>query len=130
MTRLLDTFRNAEAGVSLLARRGQVRRSRREAILCRQLEIKAARRLRRSLAGVINEVDTAVMEDLMRILRRLSKAEDKKPHEYDKRIKLSLELTNMTFSKSRPPSWDALTFTFNQIYDRVGRYFPRRSTKA
>ena len=130
MTKLLDTFRHAEAGMALIARRGRTHRSWKEANLCRQLEIKTARRLRRSLAGVINEVDTAVMEDLMRILRRLSKAGDSKPHEYDKRLKLSLELTNMTFSKSRPPNWDMLTFTFNQIYERVGRYFPRPRSKS
>ena len=125
MTRLLDTFRNAEAGVSLLARRGHIRRSRKEAVLYRMLELKAARRLRRSLAGVINEVDTAVMEDLMRILRRLSKAGDKKPNEFDKHLKLALELTNMTFSKSRPPAWNILLSTYHAVYRDIGRYFPR-----
>ena len=130
MTRLLDTFRHAEAGMSLITRRGRARRSWKEANLCRQLEIKTARRLRRSLAGVINEVDTAVMEDLMRILRRLSKARDKKPNEFDKHLKLALELTNMTFSKSRPPAWNILLSTFHEVYRDVGRYFPRPRTKA
>ena len=130
MTRLLNTFRNAEAALSLLARRGHVRRSRKEAILCRQLELKAARRLRRSLAGVINEVDTAVMEDLMRILRKLSKADSKKPNEFDKHMKLALELTNMSFSKSRPPAWNILLSTYHEVYRDVGRYFPRPRTKS
>ena len=57
MTKLLDTFRHAEAGVSLITRRGQARRSCNAAILHRRLEIKTARRLRRSLASVINEID-------------------------------------------------------------------------
>jgi len=77
------------------------------------------------MASVINEVDTAVMEDLMRILRKLSKSEDKKPNEFDKHMKLSLELTNMSYSKSRPPAWNILADTFHQMYLRTAKYFPR-----
>ena len=130
MTKLLNTFRHAEASMSLITRRGRPLRSRKEAILRRLLELKTARRLRTSLASVINEVDTAVMEDLMRILRKLSKAEEKKPNEFDKHMKLALELTNMSYSKSRPPAWNILAETFHQMYLRTAKYFPQPNTNS
>lgn len=116
--------------MSLITRRGQPLRSRKEAILHRLLELKTARSLRKSLASVINEVDTAVMEDLMRILRRLSKADNKKPNEFDQHMKLALELTNMSYSKSRPPAWNILMSTFDLVYGRTAKYFPKPSTKS
>ena len=130
MTRLLNTFRHAEAGASLLTRRIVKPSSRQESDLRRRLELKTARRLRRSLASVINEIDTAVMEDLMRILRKLSKSEHKKPNEFDKHMKLALELTNMSYSKSRPPAWNVLLFTFNEVYARTAKYFPQARSRS
>ena len=66
----------------------------------------------------------------MRILRRLSNSDDKKRNEFDKHMKLALELTNMSYSKSRPPAWNILLSTFDSMYARTTKYFPQPRTNS
>ena len=80
----------------------------------------ASRNLRRAIAANITELDTAVMNDLMRVVKRLSKGATPVEDNGLDRIKLTLELMEMAVKGAPSRHPEHLIWLFNELYKGLG----------
>jgi hypothetical protein len=117
MNRARRLFQTLDQALHILARgrRGLVRTGSLKA-LDDQIRIRAARNLRRAVGATITDLDINVIDDLMKIVKKLGKGVGHTSNGLEDRLKLTLELTQLALDRKAPPSPDQIIWTFNQIY--------------
>ncbi len=83
------------------------------------LQVEAGRELRRALGNVVTELDAAVFDDLMKILKKLSKGIASEENGYSTKLRLALDIIGMSFSKSKPPDSELILWKLNKIYNSI-----------
>ncbi|MBI4583208.1 MAG: hypothetical protein HY717_04215 [Planctomycetes bacterium] len=81
-----------------------------------QLHLSARRGLRKQ-AATLTEVDVDVMEDLMRLLKKVGKGTANGKEDFETRLGLALRLLDKL--KPAPDSADMLVWNLNEIYKKV-----------
>jgi hypothetical protein len=113
-----EEFKHAvEKGLSILERerKGLVRTAAFKP-LQDQLHLSARRGLRKQ-ATTLTEVDVGVMEDLMRLLKKVGKGVAKDKEDFETRLGLALHLLDKL--KPAPHSAEMLVWNLNQLYTKV-----------
>ena len=128
----MDDFKSfasaIEGALSMLAReRKGLYRTGAAKSLHERLKENAARRLRRE-AGKVTELDADVLEDLMKIVKKLGKQATPNGNGLETRLKLTLELLPYALEKGKATTPDMLLYRFNEIYQWMSRVFPENST--
>jgi len=82
----------------------------------------------RDAAGKVTELDVDVMEDLMRIVKKLGKQSTPAESDVERRFRLSLELLDYVLDKRRPTAPDHVLWVFNKLYLGLMRTIPIDST--
>ena len=75
-----------------------------------------ARNLRRAVTATITELDADLLEDLMRVIKKVGKDAVKDDNGVVDILKLSFQLMEMAATKGSPRTPDFLVWTFNKIY--------------
>ena len=78
----------------------------------------------REAAAKLTELDVDVMEDLMRIVKKLGKDSATTGSRLEMRLKLTLDLIEHVLEKARPTSPDHLLWLFNKIYQGLKGIIP------
>ena len=86
-----------------------------------------AQRLRHAAAKV-TELDVDVMEDLMRIVKKLGRHSVSTDNGLEIRLKLTLDLMEYTISRTTPTAPDHLIWLFNKLYQGLSKIIPDKST--
>ncbi|MBN1461684.1 MAG: hypothetical protein JXA57_19300 [Armatimonadetes bacterium] len=76
----------------------------------------SARMLRDAIGATMTELDVDVMEDLMKIVKKLGKGAVRVDNGLEARVKLALELTQMALDRKAPPTPQHLIWMFNEFY--------------
>jgi len=78
----------------------------------------------REAAAKLTELDVDVMEDLMKIVKKLGKDSATTGSRLEMRLKLTLDLIEHVISRTTPTSPDHLLWLFNQIYKGLTGIIP------
>jgi hypothetical protein len=87
--------------------------------LPQQTRLAARRNLAQEMLGPLDEFDFDVLQDLMGLLEKLKKGVGRSDKDFDKRIRLALEMLPSTLDKDRPAHPDHVVWMFNQIYKQL-----------
>ena len=94
-----------------------------------RLNESAGRRLRRAAAAKVTELDTDVMGDIMKLLKKLGKESTESNHDMEDRFKLTLNLLDYAVSRKIPTAPDQIIWVFNKLYAGLGYLFLNPTTK-
>ncbi len=78
----------------------------------------------REAAGKVTELDVDVMDDLMKVVKKLSRQTSTSDNGLEARLKLTLELIQYTMGKSTSNHPDHLLWLFNKIYQGLRKIIP------
>ena len=67
----------------------------------------------------VTDLDIDVVRDLMKVVKKLRTKEKGNGRDLD-RLKLTLELLELTIGKKAPPDPDHIVWMFNRIYSKLG----------
>ena len=128
----MDDFKSfasaIEGALSMLAReRKGLYRTGAAKPLHERLKENAARRLRRE-AGKVTELDADVLEDLMKIVKKLGKQATPNGNGLETRLKLTLEPIEYAMGKTTSTHPDHLLWLFNTIYQGLRKIIPDTAT--
>ena len=124
-TRFLSTL---ESALSALGRDRQgLYRTAALTPLHQKLKAAYAQNLRLA-AGKVTELDVDVMDDLMKVVKKLSRQSVTTNNGLDTRLKLTLELIQYTMGKTTAAQPDHLLWLFNQIYQGLKKIIPDTAT--
>ena len=90
----------------------------------------AAREVRKAIAAMITEIDTAVMQDLMQIVKKLSRGVTDGNNGRKGPADVILKIMEMAVSKGPRPNIDQLTWMFNTIYKDIAWAFQLESQQT
>ena len=82
----------------------------------------------RVAAGKLTELDVGVMDDLMKVVKKLSKQTSTSDNGLETRLKLTLELIEYTMGKTNSTHPDHLLWLFNTIYQGLKKIIPDSAT--
>ena len=82
----------------------------------------------RQAAAKLTELDVDVMEDLMRVVKKLGKQSTPTDNGLDTRLKLTLDLIEHVISRTTPTAPDHLIWLFNKLYQGLSQIIPDNST--
>ena len=82
----------------------------------------------RQAAAKLTELDVDVMEDLMRVVKKLGKQSTPTDNGLDTRLKLTLDLIEHVISRTTPTTPDHLIWLFNKLYQGLSQIIPHNST--
>ncbi len=83
----------------------------------------AARELRRAIAATITEIDTALMQNLMQIVKKLSKGVTNGDNGQKDPADMAVRIMEMALDKGGPRHVKHLTWLFNTIYKDISWAF-------
>ena len=83
----------------------------------------AARELRRAIGATITEIDTALMQNLMQIVKKLSKGVTNGDNGQKDPADVTLKIMEMAVDKGGPRHHSHLTWLFNRIYRDISWAF-------
>ena len=83
----------------------------------------ASRELRRAVAATITEIDTALMQDLMRIVKRLGRGGTNGDNGRKDPADVAVRIMEMAVGKRAVPHVTHLTWLFNTIYRNIAWAF-------
>ena len=78
----------------------------------------------REAAGKLTELDVDVMEDLMKVVKKLGKDSATTGSRLEMRLKLTLDLIDHVISRTMPTTPDHLIWLFNKIYQGLMAIIP------
>lgn len=122
MNRALKLLRAIDGAIHYLRVSNKGIRRHASASLREGERLRVARDLRRWVVASITELDADVLEDLIRMIKKVGKdaAKGNNNNGYSERLKLALELTQMTLNNRKTPVYPKpLLDDFNQIYNSL-----------
>jgi len=122
-----------EAYRVLAARTHGTRLGRDERHFRSQQLLNASRRLRRAATATVTEIDAAVLDDLMKIMKLLKQQAVNVEDHGEEKTDLALRLLDQCMTKGTPKSPDHILWMFNKFYaeaDRIVEHEKARALKA
>ncbi len=95
----------------------------------RQL-LTASRRLRRAATATVTELDTAVLDDLMKIVKLLRQQAVNVEDHGEEKTDLALKLLDQCMTKGTPRHPDHIMWMFNKFYGEADRIVEREKARA
>lgn len=123
--RLLKGAIDGAVSALLRDRRGLYRTGEAHRLHVRIKEL-AARRLIEA-AGKVTELDADVLEDLMKIVKKLGKQTASNGNGLETRLKLTLDLLPYIFDKGKNTTPDMLLYRFNELYRGLCQSIPENA---
>lgn len=96
----------------------------------RQQFLAASRRLRRAATATVSEIDAAVFDDLMKIMKLLRQQAVKVEDHSEAKTDLALQLLDQCITKGTPKSPDHILWLFNKFYAEADRIVEREKERA
>jgi hypothetical protein len=122
LKRFLSALRSALSGIER-DRKGLYRSAETRPLHLR-LKAHYAQHLRVAAAAKITELDVDVMEDLMKVVKKLGKDSMGTGNRLETRLKLTLDLIDHVISRTIPTTPDHLLWLFNKIYQGLTAIIP------
>jgi hypothetical protein len=90
----------------------------------------ASRRLRRAATATVTELDAAVLDDLMKIVKLLRQQAVSVEERGEEKTELALRLLDQAMTKGTPRSPDHILWMFNKFYGEADKIIEREKARA